>query len=91
MKASALCTCGAHLISNKHQLSICVNRDVCCAQVWDVQLANPTRRLLSYTARLEGPGDFSLEASVVKVEPGRATQVSSLFDQHTCLSCCCCV
>jgi hypothetical protein len=53
-------------------------------QVWDVQLANPTRRLLSYTARLEGPPDFSLEASLVKVEPGRATQVSrSLSKTHT--------
>lgn len=49
-----------------------------CVQVWDVQLTNPTRRLLSYTARLEGPPDFSLEASVVKVEPGRPTQVRGL-------------
>lgn len=45
-------------------------------QVRDIQLANPTRRVLSYTARLEGSSDFALEASVVKIDPGRSTQVA---------------
>lgn len=49
---------------------------MCNLQVRDVQLINPTRRPLSYTARLEGPADFSLETSVVKIDPGRTTQVS---------------
>ncbi|KAF6261116.1 hypothetical protein COO60DRAFT_1637017 [Scenedesmus sp. NREL 46B-D3] len=57
--------------------------------VWDVQLANPTRRLLSYTARLEGPGQFCLEASVVKVEPGRTTQVPVRFSPTTSLPVAC--
>jgi hypothetical protein len=45
-------------------------------QVREVQLLNPTRRPLSYSARLEGAADFTLDASLVKIEPGRSTQVS---------------
>lgn len=44
-------------------------------QARDIQLANPTRRVLSYAARLEGSSDFSFEASVVKIDPGRSIQV----------------
>jgi hypothetical protein len=44
-------------------------------QVREIQLSNPTRRPLSYAARLEGAADFSLEASLVKIDPGQSTQV----------------
>lgn len=45
-------------------------------QVRDIQLSNPTRRPLSYAARLEGAADsFTLEASLVKIDPGQSTQV----------------
>lgn len=45
-------------------------------QIREIQLSNPTRRPLSYAARLEGASDFSLEASLVKIDPGQSTQVS---------------
>jgi hypothetical protein len=44
-------------------------------QVREIQLSNPTRRPLAYAARLEGSSDFTLEASLVKIDPGLSTQV----------------
>jgi hypothetical protein len=44
-------------------------------QVREIQLSNPTRRPLAYAARLEGSPDFTLEASLVKIDPGLSTQV----------------
>jgi hypothetical protein len=54
-------------------------------QVREIQLSNPTRRPLSYTARLEGAADFSLEASLVKIDPGQSTQVPVRFSPSTSL------
>jgi hypothetical protein len=53
-------------------------------QVREIQLSNPTRWPLSYAARLEGAADFSLEASLVKIDPGQSTQVCA------CWCCCAC-
>lgn len=56
----------------------------------EIQLSNPTRRALSYAARLEGAADFSLEASLVKIDPGQSTQVQNLGGSdgaQACLPC----
>ncbi|KAF8055917.1 CFAP47 [Scenedesmus sp. PABB004] len=44
-------------------------------QVREVQLANPTRRQLSYAAHVEGAPDFALEASVVPIKFSPATSM----------------
>lgn len=59
--------------------------DLLLAQVREIQLSNPTRRPLSYAARLEGAADFSLEASLVKIDPGQSTQVPVKFSPSTSL------
>lgn len=51
----------------------------------EIQLSNPTRRPLAYAARLEGASDFSLEASLVKIDPGQSTQVPVKFSPSTSL------
>jgi hypothetical protein len=60
--------------AHRLQLTSCVFY-LAPVQVREIQLSNPTRRALSYAARLEGAADFSLEASLVKIDPGQSTQV----------------
>jgi hypothetical protein len=67
-------------------------------QVKEVQLTNPTRRPLSYSVRLEGQPDFSLESQMIKIDPGRSTQVggeathcSQLTTLRTGICCLACV
>jgi hypothetical protein len=70
-------------------MHMCVSRvcfvELLLLQVLEIQLSNPTRRPLSYAARLEGAADFSLEASLVKIDPGQSTQVPVKFSPSTSL------
>jgi hypothetical protein len=46
-------------------------------QVQDIELSNPSRKLISYAARLEGGGgDFSIEGAGVKVEAGGGARLT---------------
>lgn len=45
-------------------------------KVRDIELSNPSRKLVSYAARLEGHNDFGLEATSIKAEPGRTARLS---------------
>jgi hypothetical protein len=37
-------------------------------QVKELELSNPARKAIAYTARLEGHKDFSTEASLVRID-----------------------
>ncbi|KAK9828703.1 hypothetical protein WJX72_001600 [[Myrmecia] bisecta] len=47
---------------------------LCEKQVKQVQLSNPSGKVISYAARLEGHADFGLETTSVKLEPKAAAQ-----------------
>ncbi len=43
--------------------------------VKEIELSNPARKAIAYTARLEGHADFSIDASVVRVGAGETTRL----------------
>lgn len=47
--------------------AVCPDAGSCLVQVCHVQLSNPGPRQLTYTARLDGPIDFSLDVQEVKL------------------------
>ena len=38
-------------------------------QVKDLELTNPSKKAISYTAKLEGHKDFGIEGAIVRVDP----------------------
>eukprot|EP00775_Hariotina_reticulata_P012144 gene12144-12282_t len=78
-----------YLFTALPQLLPCATLDFHCKlgeeQVKEVQLTNPTRRPLSYSVRLDGQPDFSLDSQMIKIDPGRSTQVPVRFAPSTSL------
>jgi len=71
-------------------------------QVKEVQLDQPHTAAVELQCRLEGPPHFSLESQMIKIDPGRSTQVgvgggglvhcrNQLTDLQICLGCFACV
>jgi hypothetical protein len=61
------------------KLQLLVNTWITCPQVRELELVNPGRRAMSYTARLEGPPCFSVDPPTLKIDPGRPAHLSMKY------------
>lgn len=67
----------------------------CTAQTKELELTNPSKKAISYSARLEGHRDFAIETSTIRVEPRssaklplRCTPTNTLGQVGACVPSC---